>query len=77
MASGFQNTNAFQHAGENGSFAYTEIASGAPNLLVLLLALILLVALLTSEARYRKLLERFAGSGGARAVERTLEVRPT
>ncbi len=77
MASGFQNTNAFQHAGENGSFSYFERSNPAPNLLVLLMALILLIALLTSEARYRKLLERFSGSGGARQAERTLEVRST
>ena len=48
--------NAFQNAGQNGSFHYTAIANQAPTLLVLIMALILLIAMLRSERRYRELL---------------------
>jgi hypothetical protein len=60
MASGFQNTNAFQNAGQHGYFSYYEKGNQSSTFVILLLALILLIALLSSEARYRKLLERFA-----------------
>ena len=60
MASGFQNTNAFEHAGEYGSFAYNEIGKNSANFILLILAFILLIALLRSEGRYRGLMERFA-----------------
>ncbi len=50
--------NSFQNAGQNGSFNYTEIGNQTSTWLVLILALIVLVALLRSEARYRALLVR-------------------
>ncbi len=68
MASGFQNTNAFQNAGQNGYFYYYEKNHQSSTLFILLLAVMLLIALLTSEARYRKLLERFALSQRETAV---------
>jgi predicted PurR-regulated permease PerM len=49
--------NAFQNAGQNGNFYYTAIANQSSTFLVLILALIMLVAMLRSEQRYRKLLE--------------------
>jgi hypothetical protein len=56
--------NSFQDALRNAkqlqSFSYNEIGNQSSTWLVLILALILLVALLRSEARYRKLLERLA-----------------
>jgi len=60
MASGFQNTNAFQNAGQNGTFSYSEVGNQSSTFFILLLAIILLIALLSSEARYRALMERFA-----------------
>ncbi len=53
------NQNAFQNAGHNGSFYYNEIGNQTSTWLVLIVALILFVAFLRSEARYRALLERF------------------
>ena len=54
----------FQDAIQNGSqlqsFTYNEIANQSSTWLVLILALILLIALLLSEARSRALLERLA-----------------
>ena len=50
--------NAFQNAGQNGSFNYTEIGNQSSTFLVLILALILLVALLRSEQRNRELVQR-------------------
>ncbi len=54
------NQNAFQNAGHNGSFYYNEIGNQTSTWLVLIVTLILLVAFLRSEARYRALLERFS-----------------
>jgi hypothetical protein len=50
----------FQNAGQNGSFYYYENGSKTSTWLVLMLAIILLIALLCSERRYRALRERFA-----------------
>ncbi len=62
--------NAFQHAGENGNFVYNEIGNQSSSFFILILAFILLVALLRSEARNRDLLARLAGNGEAGAVEK-------
>ena len=51
------NQNAFQNAGQNGNFQYTAIGNQTSTFLVLILAMIMLVALLRSERRYRELLE--------------------
>ncbi len=50
--------NAYQNAGQNGSFYNVNIANQASSFLALILALILLVALLRSEKRYRELKEK-------------------
>ena len=60
MASGFQNTNAFQNAGQNGYFSYYQKGNQSSTFVILVLAGVLLIALLSSEARYRALLERLA-----------------
>ena len=52
--------NALQNAHELQSFTYNEIANQSSTWLVLILALILLIALIRSEARYRSLLRRHA-----------------
>lgn len=49
--------NAFQNAGQNGNFSYTAIGNQTSTFLVLILALIMLIALLRSERRYRAVLE--------------------
>ncbi len=54
------NQNAFQNAGQNGSFTYTAIGNQSSTFLVLILALIMLVALLRSERRNRELLQRLS-----------------
>ncbi len=53
---------AYQNAGQNGSFSYTSTSIGnqTSTFLVLILALIMLVAFLQSEKRYRQLLERLS-----------------
>lgn len=51
------NPAAYQNAGQNGSFSYTSIGNQSSTFLVLILALIMLVAFLQSEKRYRALLE--------------------
>ena len=50
--------NAFQNASQLQSFNYNEIGNQSSTWLVLILALILLFALMRSEARYRSLMER-------------------
>ena len=52
--------NAFQNASQLQSFNYNEIGNQSSTWLVLILALVLLIALLRSESRYRALLERLA-----------------
>jgi len=52
--------NAFQNANELQSFNFNEIGNQSSTWLVLILALILLIALLRSETRYRKLLKQLA-----------------
>ncbi len=52
--------DAFQNASELQSFTYNEIGNQTSIWLVLVLALIMLFALLRSEARARTLLERLA-----------------
>jgi predicted PurR-regulated permease PerM len=52
--------NAFQNAGQNGSFTYTSIGNQSSTFLVLILALIILIAFLRSERRYRTLLEKIS-----------------
>ena len=54
------NQNAFQNAGQNGSFTYTAIGNQSSTFLVLILALIMLIALLRSERRNRELLQRLS-----------------
>lgn len=58
----------FQNAGQNGSFYYTynSIGNNAWVFPVLILALVILIAFLRSEARYRALLEQVAFRKGAR-----------
>ncbi len=53
------NQNAFQNAGTNGySYSYYQsIGNQTSNFFLLVLAFILLMALLKSEQRYRKLVE--------------------
>jgi predicted PurR-regulated permease PerM len=53
-----ENQNAFQNAGSNGYSYYVSIANQSSTFFVLVLAFVLLMALLKSEERYRKLLER-------------------
>jgi hypothetical protein len=55
-----QNTfqNAFQNTPQLQSFSYSEIGNQSSTWLVLILALILLFALLRSEARTRSLVKR-------------------
>ena len=50
--------NAFQNARQLQSFSYSEIGNQTSTWLVLILALVILIALLRSEARTRALLER-------------------
>ncbi len=50
--------DAFQNNRQLRSFAYNEIGNQTSTWLVLILALILVIALLRSEARTRALLER-------------------
>jgi hypothetical protein len=52
--------NAFQNARQLQSFSYSEIGNQTSTWLVLILALIMLITLLRSEARTRALLERLA-----------------
>jgi len=52
------NQNAFQNAGTNGYSYYLSIGNQSSTFIVLVLAFILLRALLKSEERYRKLVER-------------------
>ena len=52
--------NAFQNASQLQSFNYNEIGNQSATWLVLILALILLIALFRSEARYRALLRNLA-----------------
>jgi hypothetical protein len=52
--------NAFQNAGQLHSFSYNEIGNQTSTWLVLILALIMLIALLRSEARTRTLIEQLA-----------------
>ncbi len=61
MASPQSHQNAFQNAGQYGTFNYTEIGNQSSSFLVIILAVILLVALLRSEARNRKLMELILG----------------
>jgi len=49
-----------QYASQLQSFNYNEIGNQSSTWLVLILALVLLIALLRSESRYRALLERLA-----------------
>ena len=49
--------NAFQNAGQLQSFTYSEIGNQSSTWLVLILALVMLIALLRSEARTRDLIE--------------------
>jgi len=51
---------AFHNARELQHFSYHEITNQAPNILLLVLALILLIALLRSEARTRSLIDHLA-----------------
>jgi hypothetical protein len=51
------NQNAFQNAGQNGFSYYQSIGNQSSTFLVLVLAVLLLVALLKSEERYRKLMD--------------------
>jgi predicted PurR-regulated permease PerM len=51
--------NAFQNAGQNGSFYYNEVGNQSSTFIVLLLAVILLISLLKSEGRYRELMRQF------------------
>jgi hypothetical protein len=67
MASGFQNTNAFQNAGQYGSFTYYERGNAAVNNMILFLLLVLLFALLRSEARNRALLRQVLALSGGRS----------
>ncbi len=53
-----ENQNAFQHAGTHGYSYYVSIGNQTSTVLVLMLAFVLLVALLRSEERCRKLVER-------------------
>ena len=52
--------DAFQNDSQLQSFTYNEIGNQTSTWLVLILALIMLIALLRSEARTRALLERLA-----------------
>ncbi len=52
-----EHQNAFQNAGQNGNFYYTAIGNQTSTFLVLILALIMLIALLRSERRYRAIVE--------------------
>lgn len=61
MSSANASLNAFQNAGQNGNFSYTAIGNQSSTFLVLILAVIMLFALLRSEARNRSLLIRLAG----------------
>ena len=54
--------NAFQNASELRSFNYNNIANQSSTFLIMILAIILLIALLRSEARYRALLEHITSS---------------
>ncbi len=53
--------NMLQYANQLQSFTYQEIGNQSSTWLVLIFTLVLLIALLRSEARYRKLLESLAG----------------
>jgi hypothetical protein len=52
--------NAFQNNEQLQSFSYNEVGNETSTWFVLILALIMLIALLQSEARNRALLERLA-----------------
>ena len=52
------NQNALQNAGQHGYSYYLAVGNHSSTLIVVILAFILLVALLKSEARYRQLVER-------------------
>ena len=63
-SSGFQNTNAFRSAGQDGSFFYYAVGNQTSTFLVLMLAFVLLFALIFSERRYRELMRRFVQAQG-------------
>ena len=52
-----ENQNAFQNAGKDGYSYYVSVGNQSSTLVVLLLTCILLIALLKSEERFRKLME--------------------
>jgi hypothetical protein len=52
--------NAFQNAGQLQSFSYNDIGNQSSTWLVLILALVMFIALLRSEACNRALIERLA-----------------
>ena len=60
------NQNAYQNAGQNGSFFYLSIGNQSATFIVLALALVLLRALLKSEERYRDLVKGIAQATGSR-----------
>lgn len=62
--------NAFQNAGQNGSFTYNEVGNQSSSFFILILAFILLIALLRSEARYRSLLLRIAGGAPSQGAQK-------
>ena len=54
--------NAFQNAGQHGYSNYQSFGNQTSTVLVLILALMMLLALLKSEERYRKLVENMQGA---------------
>jgi hypothetical protein len=52
-----ENQNAFQNAGSNGYSYFVNIGNQTSTFFVLILAFVMLIALLKSEERYRKLVE--------------------
>jgi hypothetical protein len=68
MPSPFAYQQQFQNAGQYGSFSYTynNIGNSAWVYPVLIMAFVILIAFLRSEARYRTLLEQMALREGAR-----------
>ena len=50
--------NAFQNAGQLKSFSYSEIGNQTSTWLVLILAVIMLIGLIRSEARNRVMMEQ-------------------
>ena len=52
------NQNALQNAGQHGYSYYLAVGNQSSTLIIVVLAFMLLLALLKSEARYRQLVER-------------------